>query len=370
MKAIISVPITLIMVYRAWSHASLTPAGIVAAALTASIHALHPWNLPFALLVIFFLAGTRVTKVNHEFKSKLTILESVKSGAGVGRTHIQVFANSGVASVLTLLHTYFLSQNNPTTSPNKCLPWPTDLLTLGIIANYAAVAADTFSSELGILSKSQPRLITSWNLRKVPPGSNGGITLLGIASGFLGSFIISTASIALLPLCHYMHKEAGKEIPTGWSQINKLKFIIAMTMWGTMGSILDSVLGGLLQRTVVDAKSGKVIESVGGLSVDVVAQMKTRPVPESTKPYRKEFAEPEISGPGISIWDSAKALQGKSGQKPEIKEKKLSQAPGRLVTSGSLALLDNNQVNLLMALTMSVGAMLLGRIFGDIPVSI
>jgi len=63
MKAIIAVPVTLAMVYRAWSHQSLTPAGIVAATLTAVAHAVHPWSLPFALLIVFFLAGTRVTKV-------------------------------------------------------------------------------------------------------------------------------------------------------------------------------------------------------------------------------------------------------------------------------------------------------------------
>ena len=64
MKAYIAVPVTLAMVYRAWSHKSLTPAGIVAAVLTAIAHAVHPWSLPFALLIVFFLAGTRVTKVN------------------------------------------------------------------------------------------------------------------------------------------------------------------------------------------------------------------------------------------------------------------------------------------------------------------
>lgn len=63
MKAVIAVPITLAMVYRSWSHKSLTPAGIVAAVLTAAAHAVHPWNLPYALLIVFFLAGTRVTKV-------------------------------------------------------------------------------------------------------------------------------------------------------------------------------------------------------------------------------------------------------------------------------------------------------------------
>lgn len=63
MKAIYAVPATLALVYRAWSHKSLTPAGIVAAVITAIAHAYHPWNLPFALLCTFFLAGTRATKV-------------------------------------------------------------------------------------------------------------------------------------------------------------------------------------------------------------------------------------------------------------------------------------------------------------------
>ena len=63
MKAIIAVPVTLAMVYRAWSHKSLTPAGIAAAVLTAVAHAIHPWTLPFTLLIVFFLAGTRATKV-------------------------------------------------------------------------------------------------------------------------------------------------------------------------------------------------------------------------------------------------------------------------------------------------------------------
>jgi uncharacterized membrane protein len=64
MKAIYAVPATLALCYRAWSHKSLTPAGIVVAALTAGAHAVHPWSLPFVLLCVFFLAGTRVTKVN------------------------------------------------------------------------------------------------------------------------------------------------------------------------------------------------------------------------------------------------------------------------------------------------------------------
>jgi len=63
MKAIFAVPATLLLAYRAHSRKSLTPAGIFAAVLTAIAHAIHPWNLPFVLLIVFFLAGTRVTHV-------------------------------------------------------------------------------------------------------------------------------------------------------------------------------------------------------------------------------------------------------------------------------------------------------------------
>lgn len=64
MKPIIAVPAVAALVYRAWSKKSLTPAGIAAATATAIAHAYHPWNLPFVLLVVFFLAGTRVTHVS------------------------------------------------------------------------------------------------------------------------------------------------------------------------------------------------------------------------------------------------------------------------------------------------------------------
>lgn len=65
MHPYIAVPATLALVWRAYSRDSLTPAGIVVAALTAVVHAIHPWSVFFALLVVFFLAGTAVTKVYY-----------------------------------------------------------------------------------------------------------------------------------------------------------------------------------------------------------------------------------------------------------------------------------------------------------------
>lgn len=83
---------TTLLVVRAISRKSLTPTGILFAVLTAIIHALHPWNLPFILLITFYALGTTATKVKHEVKAKLTMSSSGAPGGEGARNHIQVHA--------------------------------------------------------------------------------------------------------------------------------------------------------------------------------------------------------------------------------------------------------------------------------------
>ena len=129
-------------------------------------------------------------------------------------------------------------------------------LPVSLYSNYAAVAADTFSSELGILAQSNPRLITSLTLREVPPGTNGGVTAAGLGAGLLGAFSIALTSALILPAC-----STGPDIQA------RVVWTVAMSLWGLLGSILDSVLGGLLQASVVDKRSGKIVEGSGGRKV-------------------------------------------------------------------------------------------------------
>ncbi|CCD44620.1 similar to DUF92 domain-containing protein [Botrytis cinerea T4] len=340
MKAAIAIPVTLAMVYRAGSHKSLTPAGIVAAVFTAAAHALHPWNLPFALLIIFYLIGTRVTKVKHDVKAKLTVQSTGSAGGEGARTHTQVISNSAVASVLTLMHAYQLHkrENEPDSSNGACYTWGGDLLVVGIIANYAVVAADTFSSELGILSSAHPRLITSPTLRKVPPGTNGGVTVWGLVAGLLGSLIIVTVSMALVPFCS--PKEFAEN---GWSFLQRQRFTYALTIWGALGSVVDSFLGGWFQMSVVDTRTGRIVEGQGGKRVLVVA------------------------GDPIGLH------QGKSNQpdasKTSLKSSLKPGHPSRIIENGYLNILDNNEVNFLMALTMSLGAMGIASWVWNVPFS-
>ena len=189
---------------------------------------------------------------------------------------------------------------------------------MGVVSNYAAVAADTLSSELGILSRSRPRLITTGGT--VPAGTNGGVTVAGLLAGLGGSFVIAVTSVLLLPFCAKSPGPVGRVLMgnevRGWGMDDKVLWVLCITVWGGMGSVVDSLLGALLQGTAVDKRTGKVVEASGG----------------------------------------TKVLVSKAGGKG-----------GRMLHGRDV--LDNNQVNLLMAFLMSVGGIVIASRIWNVPLS-
>ncbi|KAL2023142.1 hypothetical protein VTK56DRAFT_3748 [Thermocarpiscus australiensis] len=383
MKPIIAVPATLLLIYRAYSKKSLTPGGIFAAALTAIAHAVHPWNLPFVLLVVFFLAGTRVTHVKENVKASLTLRAGGSPGGEGPRTHVQVLANSLTASILSLLHAYQLrsrqqallssvASSGTSEVGSLCFAWGGDLLVVGIIANYACVAADTFSSELGILAKGPPRLITSLTLRKVPRGTNGGVTLTGLAAGLLGSIIIVTAAMLFLPFCT---DETDGKLGGGapWSTPQRQTLIVGLTIWGLLGSVVDSILGGLFQRSVKDVRSGKIVEGEGGVRV-LVSEGPNAHRPEHESDLAAGVKAALLHGEGEAAVESTDPAAVKPGPGPDrydVKNKSRrpsfgDEKPSRVVENG-WDLLDNNDVNFLMAFIMSIGAMAVASWYWQVP---
>lgn len=280
-----------------------------------------------------------------------------------------MFANSIIATILSLFHARLLRerQNGQSDPSDTCYPWGGDILVVGIIANYAAVAADTFSSELGILSKSQPRLITSLTLRKVPAGTNGGVTLTGLLAGVLGSTILVASSMLFLPTCG--EGEDGEA--SAWTWERRAKFFASLSIWGALGSVVDSILGGLFQRTVRDSRTGKIVEGEGGVRVLVGS--------ESTEELRAAAESATLSDEGVHAVEDTDPTPGDNGIDLPVEGKYDARAkhrkpsfgdgrPSRVVESG-WNLLDNNDVNVLMALTMSVGAMAVAAYAWDVPMS-
>lgn len=91
---------TLALIAYSLLKRKLTPTGVLAATFTAVLHMLHPSPVFFTLLVTFFLLGTLATKVHHVRKAALTQSAAGGSGGEGVRNASQVFANSGVASLL------------------------------------------------------------------------------------------------------------------------------------------------------------------------------------------------------------------------------------------------------------------------------
>ena len=122
----------------------------------------------------------------------------------------QVFGNGGVATLFVLMHTLY---------PESIVGW------VGFAASLAAVNADTWATELGVLNPTAPRMITNWR-KRVEKGTSGGISLFGTLASLFGAAVIA------LPAALF----------TGnWS------LLAVISLAGLAGSLFDSLLGATVQ---------------------------------------------------------------------------------------------------------------------------
>lgn len=118
----------------------------------------HP---AIAALVAMFVLTYAATRFGRTRKAARGLSESRK-----GRRASQIVANLGVAALAAAMGSY-----------------------AGCIAALAEAAADTMSSEIGQAVGGPAWLITSW--RRVPPGTDGGVSLVGTVAGVVGSAVVS-----------------------------------------------------------------------------------------------------------------------------------------------------------------------------------
>lgn len=158
----------------------------------------------FAILLLFLLLGVAATKYRYRYKERKGLHER---GNGVRKAR-NVLANGTVPAVTALLAPVF--------SPGE--------MAVPFAAAIAVATADTFASELGVLS-DRVYLITT--LQPTDVGTNGGVSWLGQGAALLGGIAIALAAVVLLGLCLV------------W-----LPFIVVA---GFLGCQIDSVLGATLQ---------------------------------------------------------------------------------------------------------------------------
>ena len=184
--------------------------------------------------------------------------------------------------------------------------------------------------------------------------------MTGLVAGLFGAFIISATSTVLLPFCK------------DWNLAEKTSYTLALTAAGFSGTILDSLLGALFQASVIDVHSGKVVEGEGGGRVLVHSSnplhlTKTSQV-RSKVGSHSEGKDGIAKTSGVDTAASIKASEVmlKAGaSSPAVAD---AQHESRKIEVGS-DLLDNNGVNMLMAGSVSVGAMVAACVVWDLPLS-
>ena len=73
------------------------------------------------------------------------------------------------------------------------LIYPHQVFYFAFLCSLGCACADTLSSEIGQLSRKNPRLITT--LEEVKTGTEGGISILGLFFGLIGSLLVALPSI-------------------------------------------------------------------------------------------------------------------------------------------------------------------------------
>lgn len=191
---------------------ALSPSGSLGAVLVGTtIFVFGGWQWG-VLLIAFFVTSSGLSF----FKSveKQTVAEKFEKGTQ--RDLWQTLANGGLAAVFAVLNGIH----------------PSPIWAMAFAGTLATVTADTWATELGVLSQHMPRLITSG--KKVAPGFSGGVTLFGTSSAFGGASIIGALAVAL-------HIILAPTLPgIAWVSLS-------IGLAGLLGALADSVFGATVQ---------------------------------------------------------------------------------------------------------------------------
>ena len=212
----------------AYSRRSLSLSGVLGAIITGTIiFGLGGWVWGLTLIA-FFVYGTALSKYKERQKSKVAV---EKFDKGSRRDIGQALANGGLGAVLAVFA--FL---NPTQG------W----LFAAFVGTMATVNGDTWATELGVLSRRPPRLITTG--RTVVPGTSGGMTPFGTLMTALGGLAIGLTVWILLGI---------RTLIGGGSAWLTLWWLLPVGLVaGAFGSLTDSLMGATVQAMYTNAETG------------------------------------------------------------------------------------------------------------------
>jgi uncharacterized protein (TIGR00297 family) len=258
--ALVVLGILAVMAYKA--HI-VTKSGLVAAYfLGLAIWLLTSWTW-FLIILIFFVVTAQFTHYKYKIKRQHGAAQE-KGGA---RDWSHVLANGGlplsiiIIGVLTIVLFGQMNAFGRLEVGVGSMVIPASLVTTVSFAAFlgavATATADTLATEIGLLNPSPPRLITKpWKV--VPPGTSGGISILGELATIMGTLLIG--GIAALLATPFWINFFGTTLMPEITDFAPVTIIIIAMVGGIVGCSVDSILGATIQGMWICNVCGKQTE--------------------------------------------------------------------------------------------------------------
>lgn len=204
-KAFIYVLVTVTGASLAYKKRFLSQSGALAACFVGlSVFIGTGWR-GFLVLGLFFASSSFFSSYKKDRKK--TTEEKLANTSR--RNWAQVAANGGAPSGFSLAYAFTSNE----------------VFLYAFFVSIAAAAADTWASELGVLSKAAPVKII--NLKRCTPGTSGAVSVFGTAASAAGAIFIASASVLLFNV--------------------SLAVFLMICVYGFLGSLADTLLGAFGQ---------------------------------------------------------------------------------------------------------------------------
>jgi uncharacterized protein (TIGR00297 family) len=212
-SAALAIAAASVVAFLAFRRNTLSASGAIAAAIVGALIVIGAGWWGGVILLTFFVTSSALSLMRARRRS--TTLE--RHSRGHQRDAVQVLANGAIATLLAIA--FGLGDEARAFA--------------AFTGALAAANADTWATEIGGMSGQNPRLILSG--KKVVPGVSGGVTVAGLFASLAGGVCIGLVAALGIALDFVDHSPSAMSV------------IVAATVGGLCGSIVDSVIGERFQ---------------------------------------------------------------------------------------------------------------------------
>ena len=254
LRLVVGLAFSSIVGVLAYQRKSLARSGIAGAVITGTM-IFGLGGIVSGLLLITFFVTSSVLSHYKAMRKQIVAQQFEKGGQ---RDLAQALANGGAAAFFAACSGAALLQTASTAVVAVCFA--------GLAGALATANADTWATELGVLSRTHPRMITH-PLQVVAPGTSGGVTSLGLLAAVGGALLIGLVNLLLQQLSAGLFSDQ----PTPWLVLynwapppptfgQAVTLLVAALIGGVAGTLIDSLLGATCQAIYFSERRQKQTE--------------------------------------------------------------------------------------------------------------